>query len=143
MRRRAGVGAIQKKKLEGERYKDKGNVLAENQTSEMARQLDTFRNHLEAFARDHKHEIKKDATFRQHFQVPVISFASKVLSNIIPFYVRKCVPRLVSTRWHQEKAFGPRCWELETFITNSVSRLSKSVWLHLTGKICLQSRMEH
>lgn len=69
MRRRAGIGAIQKKKLEGERYKDKGTELAENQLSEMSRQLDTFRTHLEQFAMEHKQDIKKDPHFRKHFQV--------------------------------------------------------------------------
>ena len=69
MRRRAGVGAIQKKKLEEERYRDKGNVLAENQMEELSKQFDAFRTNLEEFARDHKQEIKKDPEFRKHFQV--------------------------------------------------------------------------
>ena len=69
MRRRAGIGAIQKKKLEESKYKDKGNVLAENQFSEMTKQLETFRSKLEEFARDHKQDIKKDPAFRKHFQV--------------------------------------------------------------------------
>ncbi|XP_059093111.1 vacuolar-sorting protein SNF8-like [Tigriopus californicus] len=68
MRRRAGVGAIHKKKLEDGKYKDKSNVLAEHQLSEMSRQLETFRANLEEFARDHKAEIKKDPAFRKHFQ---------------------------------------------------------------------------
>lgn len=68
MRRRAGVGAIQKKKLEEGKYKDKGNALAENQLQEMSRQMETFRSKLEEFARDHKSEIRKDPDFRRHFQ---------------------------------------------------------------------------
>ncbi len=68
MRRRAGVGAIQKKKLEQDKYKDKGTVLQENQMTEMSRQLETFRDRLGEFARDHKQEIKKDPAFRKHFQ---------------------------------------------------------------------------
>lgn len=31
MRRHAGIGAIHKRKLEGERYKDKGTIIADNQ----------------------------------------------------------------------------------------------------------------
>lgn len=69
MRRRAGIGAIHKKKLEDGKYKDKSNVLAEHQLSEMSRQLETFRAKLEEFARDHKADIKKDPAFRKHFQV--------------------------------------------------------------------------
>lgn len=68
MRRRAGIGAIQKKKLDAEKFKDKGNVLAENQVKEMSRQMESFRANLEEFARDHKQEIKKDPAFRKHFQ---------------------------------------------------------------------------
>ena len=69
MRRRAGIGAIQKKKLEGAMYKDKGNELQENQLAEMSKQLETFREKLQAFAAEHKQEIRKDPAFRKHFQV--------------------------------------------------------------------------
>ncbi len=68
MRRRAGVGAIQKKKLESSKYQEKGTEIAENQLADMSKQLEKFRNNLEEFARDHKHEIKKDPAFRKHFQ---------------------------------------------------------------------------
>ena len=76
MRRRAGIGAIQKKRLEGEKYKGKGAELSESQLSEMSRQLETFRDLLEGFARDHKQEIKKDPAFRKHFQVFLGLFCS-------------------------------------------------------------------
>ena len=69
MRRRAGVGAIQKRRLDAEKYKDKGTALSETQLAEMSRQLETFRDKLEVFARDHKQDIKKDPAFRKHFQV--------------------------------------------------------------------------
>ena len=69
MRRRAGIGAIQKKKLEEGRYREKSSALAENQLSEMSRQLQTFKEKLEEFAVEHKAEIKKDPAFRKHFQV--------------------------------------------------------------------------
>lgn len=68
MRRRAGVGAIQKQKLELEKYKDKGNEIQENQFEQMSKQLEVFRVNLEEFAAKHKSEIKKNAEFRRQFQ---------------------------------------------------------------------------
>ncbi|KAI5703127.1 vacuolar-sorting protein SNF8 [Diaphorina citri] len=68
MRRRAGVGAIQKQKLEQEKYKDKGTSIQENQLEQLSQHLNTFRDKLESFASEYKNEIKKDAQFRRHFQ---------------------------------------------------------------------------
>ena len=68
MRRRAGIGAIHKQKLEQEKYKDKGNELQENQLELMSKQLEVFRTNLEEFATQHKKEIKKNAEFRRQFQ---------------------------------------------------------------------------
>lgn len=68
MRRRAGVGAIQKHKLQQEKYKDKGNEIQENQFEQMTKQLEVFRSNLEEFATNHKNEIKKNAQFRKQFQ---------------------------------------------------------------------------
>lgn len=68
MRRRAGVGAIQKQKLEQEKYKDKGTEIQENQFEQMTRQLEVFRANLEDFATKHKSEIKKNPHFRNQFQ---------------------------------------------------------------------------
>lgn len=68
MRRRAGVGAIQKQKLQQEKYKDKGNEIQENQFEQMTKQLEVFRANLEEFASKHKNEIKKNPEFRRQFQ---------------------------------------------------------------------------
>lgn len=68
MRRRAGVGAIHKQKLEAEKYKDKGSELQESQFEQMTKQLEVFRENLEDFASKHKQEIKKNAQFRRQFQ---------------------------------------------------------------------------
>lgn len=68
MRRRAGVGAIQKQKLEQEKYKDKGSLIQENQLEQMTKQLEVFRTNLEEFASNHKNEIRKNAEFRKQFQ---------------------------------------------------------------------------
>jgi ESCRT-II complex subunit VPS22 len=68
MRRRTGIGAIQKQKLDQEKYKNKGNEIQENQIEQMSKQLDIFRSNLEDFASKHKNEIKKNPQFRQQFQ---------------------------------------------------------------------------
>lgn len=69
MRRGIGLGAIQKHKLEQEKYKDKGNEIQENQFEQMTKQLDVFKVNLEDFATKHKNEIRKNSEFRKQFQV--------------------------------------------------------------------------
>lgn len=68
MRRRAGVGAIHKQKLEQEKYKEKGTEIQENQFQQMSKQLEVFRENLEEFASKHKNEIRKNSQFRKQFQ---------------------------------------------------------------------------
>jgi len=68
MRRRAGIGAIQKKQLNAEKFKEKGDEIAEHQLKELSGQLQNFQTNLENFAREHKQEIKRDPEFRRHFQ---------------------------------------------------------------------------
>lgn len=69
MRRSAGLGAIQKQKLEQEKYKYKRNEIQENQFEQLTKQLEFFKTNLEAFASKHKNEIKKNPEFRSQFQV--------------------------------------------------------------------------
>lgn len=68
MRRRAGVGAIQKQKLEAEKYRDKGTELQDSQFEQMVKQMDVLKENLEEFAAKHKAEIKKNPQFRRQFQ---------------------------------------------------------------------------
>jgi ESCRT-II complex subunit VPS22 len=67
MRRRAGVGAIQKQKLEADKFKDKGTQLQESQFEQMTKQVQVLKENLEEFADKHKSEIKKNPTFRRQF----------------------------------------------------------------------------
>lgn len=69
MRRRAGLGAIQKQRLEQEKYKDKGTEIQENQFEQITKQMEFFKVNLEEFATKHKNEIKKNTEFRRQFQV--------------------------------------------------------------------------
>ena len=87
-RRAAGIGAIQKDKLNKQALKEKGNELQENVFLEMARQTDTFRTNLEEFAREHKNDIKKDPEFRQHFQEMCASIGVDPLASSKGFLVR-------------------------------------------------------
>ncbi|XP_033116490.1 vacuolar-sorting protein SNF8-like [Anneissia japonica] len=68
MRRSGGLGAINKKKLAQAKYKSKGNEIAEDQLTQMSKQLEVFRNNLEEFAANHKNEIRKNPAFRTQFQ---------------------------------------------------------------------------
>lgn len=68
MRRKAGIGAVHKQKLEAEKFKDKGTELQESQFEQMTKQMEIFRENLEEFATKHRNEIKKNAQFRRQFQ---------------------------------------------------------------------------
>lgn len=81
MRRRAGIGAIQKQKLEQEKYKDKGNEIQENQFEQMTKQMEVFRVNLEEFATNHKNEIRKNSQFRKQFQEMCASIGVDPLSS--------------------------------------------------------------
>lgn len=68
MRRRHGLGAIQKQKLEAEKFKDKTTELQDVQFDTMTGQMEVFRANLEEFAAKHKAEIRKNPLFRGQFQ---------------------------------------------------------------------------
>ena len=63
------MGAIQKKRQNTEKFREKGSELAAVQLQELSSQLGNFQQNLESFAREHKQEIKRDPEFRRHFQV--------------------------------------------------------------------------
>lgn len=86
MRRRPGIGAIQKQRLEQEKYRDKGAVLQENQLEQMSQQLEVFRTNLEEFASKHKSEIKKNAQFRKQFQEMCASIGVDPLASSKGFW---------------------------------------------------------
>lgn len=68
MRRRAGVGAIQRQKIQQDKFKEKGSEIQENQIEQMTLQMEKFRENLEEFAAKHKNEIRKNPQFRKQFQ---------------------------------------------------------------------------
>jgi len=69
MRRRpGGIGAIDRQRLQQAKYAVKGTEIADLQISQVSKQLDAFKTHLETFAANHKNDIKKNPEFRGHFQ---------------------------------------------------------------------------
>lgn len=67
MRRRAGVGAIQKQKLEADKFRDKGTQIQDSQFEQMTKQVQVLKENLEQFTEKYKSEIKKNPTFRRQF----------------------------------------------------------------------------
>ena len=67
MRRRAGVGAIQKQKLEADKFRDKGTQLQDSQFEQMSKQVGSLKENLEEFSDKYKSEIRKNPTFRRQF----------------------------------------------------------------------------
>lgn len=86
MRRRAGIGAIQKQRLEQDKYKDKGTEIQENQVAQMASQMSVLRTNLEEFATKYKNEIKKDPQFRKQFQEMCASIGVDPLASAKGFW---------------------------------------------------------
>lgn len=68
MRRKAGIGAVHKQKIEAGKFKDKGTEIQDSQLEQMTKQMEVFRENLEEFATKHRNEIKKNAQFRRQFQ---------------------------------------------------------------------------
>mmetsp|Transcript_28935 Transcript_28935/g.35668 ORF Transcript_28935/g.35668 Transcript_28935/m.35668 type:complete len:189 (+) Transcript_28935:267-833(+) len=67
---RRGVG-VQRKKIKQQAkraYEDKGKELTEANLAHITAQMESFKTHLEEFARKRKHQISKDPLFRTQFQ---------------------------------------------------------------------------
>ena len=68
MRKRPGIGAIHKQRVEQERFRGKATELQDNVFEQMTNQMEKFRTNLETFASKHRNEIKKNPAFRKQFQ---------------------------------------------------------------------------
>lgn len=86
MRKRPGIGAIQKQRVEQERFRDKGNELQEISFEHMTNQMESFRTNLEKFASKHRSEIKKDPNFRRQFQEMCASIGVDPLASSKGFW---------------------------------------------------------
>nr|CAG4641878.1 EOG090X09XM [Eurycercus lamellatus] len=86
MRKRPGIGAIQKQRVEQERFRDKGSELQESSFEQMFNQMENFRTNLEKFASKHRNEIKKDPNFRRQFQEMCASIGVDPLASSKGFW---------------------------------------------------------
>nr|CAG4649520.1 EOG090X09XM [Scapholeberis mucronata]SVE93752.1 EOG090X09XM [Scapholeberis mucronata] len=68
MRKRPGIGAIHKQRVEQERFREKATEIQDNVFEQMTNQMEKFRANLEEFATKHRNEIKKNPVFRRQFQ---------------------------------------------------------------------------
>jgi len=66
-RRPLGIAGIQKKDQLNAAFKKQGELLTEAKLEHVQKSLETFRGHLEVFARKHKNAIQKDPKFRAQF----------------------------------------------------------------------------
>ncbi|KFK27099.1 hypothetical protein AALP_AA8G334200 [Arabis alpina] len=67
MRRRPGIGGLQKAAATRDQYRLLGENVAKIRTDLMKEQLATFKSQLEEFARKHKNDIRKNPAFRAQF----------------------------------------------------------------------------
>ncbi|XP_053200319.1 vacuolar-sorting protein SNF8-like [Panonychus citri] len=69
MRRKYGLGAIQKQQNTEAKFKEKSEAITKEQIDKLTDQMNAFKSHLEKFATKHKKAIKKNPEFRRQFQV--------------------------------------------------------------------------
>ena len=86
MRKRPGIGAIQKQKIDQERFRDKGTELQDATFDQMAKQMEVFRTNLETLAAKHRNEIKRDPNFRKQFQEMCASIGVDPLASSKGFW---------------------------------------------------------
>lgn len=86
MRRRVGLGAIQKQQLSDSRFKEKSGEIAAEQLAKLKEQLEQFRLHLQNFAAKHKKAIRKDPQFRKSFQEMCLSVGVDPLQSSNNFW---------------------------------------------------------
>ncbi|KAI9492157.1 EAP30/Vps36 family-domain-containing protein [Zychaea mexicana] len=69
MRRRpAGIAHAQQRTKLDRDFQQIGDNIAAKELEQLQKQLDTFKENLQEFARKHRKDIRKDPTFRAHFQ---------------------------------------------------------------------------
>ncbi|KAI8880912.1 winged helix DNA-binding domain-containing protein [Backusella circina FSU 941] len=67
-RRQVGIGnGLHRKNLQ-KNFQQKGDSMAANELEQLQKQMDVFKTNLQEFAQKHRKDIRKDPTFRTHFQ---------------------------------------------------------------------------
>ncbi|KAL1933066.1 hypothetical protein VTP01DRAFT_8744 [Rhizomucor pusillus] len=69
MRRRpVGLAHAQQRQRRDKDFQQIGDSIAAKELDQLQKQLETFKTNLQEFARKHRKDIRKDPTFRNHFQ---------------------------------------------------------------------------
>ncbi|KAK3106332.1 hypothetical protein FSP39_017805 [Pinctada imbricata] len=68
------------------KFKDKGTALAEDQFTQMTKQMEMFKVNLEEFASNHKDDIRRDPAFRVQFQEMCASIGVDPLASSKGFW---------------------------------------------------------
>jgi ESCRT-II complex subunit VPS22 len=116
MRRGVGIGAINKKQAEQQKFAATANQIAENQVEKLTQQMEVFKKNLEEFAFKYKNEIKNSPQFRKQFQdmcanIGVDPLASSKgfwseLLGVGDFYYEIAVQIVEMCNMYQEKTGG-------------------------------------
>lgn len=88
MRRKYGLGAIQKQQNTEAKFKEKSEAITKEQIDKLTDQMNAFKSHLEKFATKHKKAIKKNPEFRRQFQVMCATVGVDPLQSSNNFWTR-------------------------------------------------------
>lgn len=69
MRRKYGLGAIQKQQNTEAKFKEKSEAITKEQIDKLTDQMNAFKSHLEKFATKHKKAIKKVTRMVDHHKL--------------------------------------------------------------------------
>ncbi|KNC48638.1 vacuolar-sorting protein SNF8 [Thecamonas trahens ATCC 50062] len=106
MRRRGGIGGIQRRQQQKKRFEDVGASVEEAKVQNVREQLEVFQSSLASFAAQYKSDINRNPAFRMHFQ-------------------RMCADIGVDTLQSESRS-GQSSSASVTFTTSSASRSSTS-----------------
>ncbi|KAI8327888.1 EAP30/Vps36 family-domain-containing protein [Blakeslea trispora] len=68
MRRGVGIAKVDYRKRTEQDYRQIGSSLAAKELEQLQKQMEVFKVNLQEFAQKHRKDIRKDPTFRAHFQ---------------------------------------------------------------------------
>jgi len=88
VRRRGGVGGIQRRQRQKEKFEDVGASVEEEKVKHVEQQLEVLRSSLTEFARKYKADINKNPGFRQAFQRMAQDIGVDVLQSNKSFWAK-------------------------------------------------------
>ncbi|TPX56608.1 hypothetical protein PhCBS80983_g04416 [Powellomyces hirtus] len=85
-RRRAGISGLQQQARTNADFQRAGEALSHSQLEQLKTQLAVFKTNLEGFASKYRKDIKRDPTFRMHFQRMCTNIGVDPLACVGDFY---------------------------------------------------------